>query len=107
MVIKLLKEPSDNFNSVIKDMKTIKTNQSEMKDTMTEMKNNLQGINSGVDDTKNQTSKISNFKYKKVKNTQSEQQVEKESKIIKIVFWDNFRHTNLHIMGVPEGEKKQ
>ena len=40
------------------------------------MKNNLQGINSRVDETKNQ---ISNFKYKEAKNTQSEEQKEKKN----------------------------
>ena len=34
-------------------MKTIKKNQSEIKDTLTEMKNNLQGINSRIDEAEN------------------------------------------------------
>ena len=54
-------------------MKTIKKNQSEMKDTLTEMKNNLWGINSRVDEAANH---ISNLDYKEVKNTQSEQREE-------------------------------
>ena len=41
-----------------------------MKDTLIEMKNNLQEINSRVDGDKNQ---ISNLEYKEVKNTQSKQ----------------------------------
>ena len=41
-----------------------------MKDTLIEMKNNLQGINSR-DETKNQ---ISNLEYKGEGNTQSEKQ---------------------------------
>ena len=51
----------------------IKKNQSEMKDTLTEIKNNLQGFNR-VDKAKNQ---ISDLKYKEAKNTQSAQQKEK------------------------------
>ena len=46
MIIRILNERSENFNSIIKDMETIKKNQSEMKDTLTEMKKNSQGINS-------------------------------------------------------------
>ena len=42
MVIRMLKELSENFNSMKKDIETIKKNQSEMKDTLTNMKNNLQ-----------------------------------------------------------------
>ena len=34
-------------------MKTIKNNQSEMRDTLTEMKSNLQGITSTVDEADN------------------------------------------------------
>ena len=36
-------------------MGTIKKDQSEMEDTLTEMKNNLQGISSRVHETENQT----------------------------------------------------
>ena len=38
-----------------------------MKDKLTEMETNLQGINSRVDEAKNQ---ISNLEYKEAKNTQ-------------------------------------
>ena len=55
-----------------------KKDQSEIKDTLTEVKNNLQGINSRVDEAKNE---ISNLEYKEVKNTPSEQhKKKKESK---------------------------
>ena len=39
-----------------------------MKDTLTEMKNNLQGVDSRADDAENQ---ISNLEHKKAKNTQT------------------------------------
>ena len=42
-----------------------------MKDTLIEIKNNLQGINSRVDEAKNQ---INDLEYKKEKNNHSEQQ---------------------------------
>ena len=45
-----------------------KENQSKMKETLSEMKNNLQGI-SRVDEAENQ---ISNREYKEAKNNQSE-----------------------------------
>ena len=54
VVLRMFKELSDNFNSLKKD-------QSEIKYTLTEMKNNLQGIHSGVDKAENQ---ISNLEYK-------------------------------------------
>ena len=71
MVLRMLKECSEKFNSMKKDTETLKMDQSEVKDTLTKMKNNLQGINSRVDDTENQ---ISDLEYKEAKNSQSEQQ---------------------------------
>ena len=78
-----------------------------MKDTLTEMKNNLQGINSKVDEAENQ---ISDLECKEAKNTQSEQQKEKmifENGDSIRSLWDNFKHTNICITGVLEGEEKE
>ena len=46
-----------------------------MKDTLTEVKNNLQGINSRVDEAKNQ---IDDLEHKEEENLQSKQQEEKK-----------------------------
>ena len=46
------------------DLSRIKKTQSEMKDTLIEIKNNLYGINSRVDKAKNQ---ISDLEYKEEK----------------------------------------
>ena len=63
MVIRMLKELSESLSS-------IKEIQSEMKDTLIEMKNNLQGNNSRVDQAENQ---INVLEHKEVKNNQSKQ----------------------------------
>ena len=67
LVIRMLKE-------LCEDLSSIKKIQSEMKDTLIEIKNNLQGTNSRMDETKNQ---INDLEYKDAKNNQSEQQEEK------------------------------
>ena len=74
-----------------------------MKDTVTEMMRNLLGINSRVDEAKNQ---ISDLEYKEAKNNQSEQQEEEGIQKNESVrsLWDNFNHTNLHIMRLQKGE---
>ena len=64
LVIRMLKELSEDLNS-------IKKFQSEMKDTLIEIKNNLQGNNSRVNEAENQ---INDLEHKEVKNKQSEQQ---------------------------------
>ena len=64
LVTEMLKELIGYFNSIGKTW-------SEMKFTLTEIKKNLQGIDSGVDEAKNQ---IYVLEHKEEKNIQSEQQ---------------------------------
>ena len=52
-----------------------------MKDTLIEIKNNLQGIKSGVNEAENQ---INDLEYKEEKNIQSEQQEKNEFKKMRI-----------------------
>ena len=67
LVLRMLKELIGYLNS-------IKKIQSEMKNTLIEIKNNLQGNNSRVDEAENQ---IDDLEHKETKNNQSEQQEEK------------------------------
>ena len=68
LVIRMLKELSENLKSITKI-------QAEIKYVLVEIKNNLQGINSRVNEAENQTS---NLGHKEAKNNQSEK--EEESK---------------------------
>ena len=69
LIIRLLDEFSENTNSN-------KKIQSETKDTLTEIKNNLQGNNSRVDETENQ---INDLEDKEAKNNHQNNKKEKES----------------------------
>ena len=69
LVIRMLKELSEDHNS-------IKNIQSEMKDRLIEIKNNLQGINSRVDEAKNQ---IIDLEHEEEKDIQSVHQEEKKN----------------------------
>ena len=62
LVIRMLKELSE-------DLSSIKKTQSEMKDTLIEIKNDLQGNNSRVDEAENQ---INDMEHKEVEKDQSE-----------------------------------
>ena len=57
-----------------KDINSIKKIQSEMKDTLVEIKKNLEGNNSKVNEAKNQ---INDLEHNEEKNNQSEQEEEK------------------------------
>ena len=67
--IKMLKELSE-------DLSCIKKTQSAMKGTLIEIKNNLQGNSSRVDEAENQ---INDLEHKEEENNQSEQQEEKRT----------------------------
>ena len=50
------------------------------------------------------------MEHKEAKNDQSEHKKEKESKKNEdsvSSLWDNFKHSNVFIVGVPEGEEKE
>ena len=64
LVIRMLKELSEGLNR-------IKRSQAEMKDTLYEIKNNLQGNNSRVGEAENQ---INDLEHKEEENKQSEEQ---------------------------------
>ena len=66
LVVRMLKELSGDLNS-------IKKIQSEIKDTLIKIKNNVQGNNSRVDEAENQ---INDLEHKEAKNSQSEQEKE-------------------------------
>ena len=91
LVIRMLKELSEDLNS-------LKKIQSEMKDTIIQIKNNSQGNNSRVDEAENQ---INDLEHKEAKNNQSEQQEEKriqrnEDSVSSL--WDNFKQSNIHFI---------
>ena len=69
-VIKMLNELSQDLNS-------IKKIQSEMKDSLIEIKNNLQGINSRVDEANNQ---INDLEHKEAKTTNQNNKKKKNPK---------------------------
>ena len=75
LVIRMLRELS-------KDLSSIKNTQLEMKDTLIEIKNNLQGNNSRVDEAKNQ---IYDLEHRKEKATNQNNKKKKEPSQTRIV----------------------
>ena len=71
LVIRMLEELSENLFSV-------KKIQSEMKDTLIEIKNNLQGNNSGVDEAENQINDLEHKAAKKQSKQQQEKKIQKK-----------------------------
>ena len=75
--------------------------------TITEMKNTLEGINSTITEAEEW---ISEKEDKMVEITAREQNKEKRMKINEDSLrdlWDNSKHTKIRIIGVPEEEEKK
>ena len=78
-----------------------------MNDTINEIKNSLEGIKSRITEAEEG---ISDLEDKVVEVTTAEQKKEKRVKRIEDSLrdlWDNIKHTNIQIIGVPEKEEKK
>ena len=75
-----------------------------MNNTINEIKNSLEGISSRITEAEEQ---ISDLEDKIVEITTAEQNKEKRMKRIEDSLWDNIKHSNTRIIGVPEEEEKK
>ena len=78
-----------------------------MNNTINEIKNFLEGINSRITETEKQ---IRDLEEKIVEITNAEQNKEKRMKRTEDSLrdlWNNIKHTNIQIIGVPEEKKKK
>ena len=90
-----------------KDLEELKSKQTMMNNTINEIKNSLEGINSRITEVEE---RISDLEDKIVEITTAEQNKEKRMKSIADSLrdlWDNIKHTNIRIIGVPEEEEKK
>ena len=98
-----IKKIQETFN---KDLEELKSKQM-MNNTLNEIKNTLEGINSRITEGEEQ---ISDLEDRIVEITAAEQNKEKRMKRIEDNLrdlWDNIKCTNIQIVGVPEKEEKK
>lgn len=88
-----MEEHSDNFYTEKED---IKKNQSELRNTITEMKNTLERTKSRLYDREERISNLEETIVKTLKKIFLMRTVLRD-------FWNN-KHTNIHILWVPEGK---
>ena len=78
-----------------------------MKATQSEIKENIQGTNSEGKETRAQ---INDLKQKEEINIQPEQNeeiiIQKKNERLRNL-WDNFKHSNIQIIRLPEGEEEE
>ena len=79
----------------------------ELKNKQTEMNNTLEGINNRITEAEDQ---MSDLKDRMVEIIVAEQKTEKRMKRNEDSLrdlWDNIKHTDICIKGVPEGEERK
>ena len=102
--INTMEKIQETFN---KDLEELKSKQTVMNNTKTEIKDTLEGINSRITEAEE---RISDLEDKMVEITVREQNKEKRMKRIEDSLrdlWDNIEHTNIQIIGVPEEEEEE
>ena len=78
-----------------------------MNSTITEMKNTLEGINSRKTEGEEQISDLEDRMVEfNVAEQNKEKRMERNEESLRDL-WGNIKHTNIHSIGVPEGEEKE
>ena len=111
MIVKMIQNLGNRIDKMQetfnKDVEELKRKQATMKNTINEIKNTLDGINSRITEAEE---RISDLEDKIVEITTAEQNKEKRMKRTEDRLrdlWDNIKHTNIRIIGVPEEEEKK
>ena len=71
------------------------------------MKNTLEGINSRITEAEERISELENTMVEITAEEQNKEKRMKRSEDSLRDLWDNIKHTNIRIIGVPEEEKKE
>ena len=111
MIVKMIKNLENKMEkrqeSINKDIEELMNKHTETNSTIYEILNTLEGINSRISEAEEQISKLED---KMVVITSEEQNKVKRMKRTEDSLrdiWDNIKHTNIRIIGVPEVEEKK
>ena len=111
MIVKMIQNLGNRVEKIQemfnKDLEELKSKQTVMNNTINEIKNFLEEINSRITEADEQ---ISDLEDKILVINTAKQNKEKRMKRIEDSlrdFWDNIKHTNIRIIGVPEEEEEK
>ena len=90
------------WESINKDLEELKNEHTETNNTTTEIKNILEGINSTISEAE----QISELEDKMVEITSEMNKVKRMKRTEDSLrdFWNNIKHTDIRITGIPEAE---
>ena len=101
------KELTANYTSMKKDIETINKTQEEMKNTISELKNTVEGIKRTLDEAEDRISKLEDKVEKNSKKEQEKEKTLKKKEDVLRELQDNMKHSNIHMIGIPEGEEEE
>ena len=78
-----------------------------MKDTQSEIKQNIQGPNSNRKETRTQSNDLEQKEEMNIQLTQNKEIRTRKSEESLTNLWDNLKHSNIQIIWVAEGEEQQ
>ena len=79
----------------------------QIEDTQSEIKQNIQGTNSDRKETRTQSNDLEQKEEINIQLDQNkETRIQKNEERLRIL-WDNMKHSNTQIIGVPEGEEEE
>ena len=111
MVVKMIQNLGNRMEKIqktfYKDLEELKSKQTMKNNTINEIKNSLEGINSRITEAEKQ---ISDLEDKIVEITTAEQNKDKGMKRIEDSLrdlWNNIKRTNIQIIGVSEEEEEK
>ena len=78
-----------------------------MNNTITELKNTLEGFNSRIIEAEERISDLEDRMGEFTVTEQKKVKTMKRNEDSLRDVWDNIKHTNIHIIGVPEGKEKE
>ena len=85
----------------------MEASQEKVKAMQSEMKKNIQGTNSEGKETRTQINDLEQKEEIYIQLDQNEEiRIQINEKRLRNL-WDNFKHSNIQIIGVPEGEEKE
>ena len=76
-----------------------------MNNTITDMKNTLEGIDSRTTEAEEQISELEDRMVEITATEQNKDKITKRNEDSLRDLWDNIKHTSIRIIGVPEEEK--
>ena len=99
-----IKKIQEMFNKQLEDLKN---KQTEKNNTISEMKNTLEGINRRITEAEEWTSELEDRMVEITATEQNKERRMKRNEDSLRDLWGNIKGTNIHIIGVPEEERNK